>query len=72
MVAAAVKSGMNNISKSMSAGSYSMPSASVSQGSSYMTRQMNEGYFKVEVEMNLRNDHLAVASARGSRQMEKY
>jgi hypothetical protein len=70
-LAAAVKSGMNNIA-SGSGYTTSMSTGSSGQSASYLDRKMNEGYTKIDVNLVLRNDHLAVASARGQSQNNRW
>jgi hypothetical protein len=69
---AAKAAASNIVSGNTTSSSYSTPSVANSQGGDYLSRNVGEGYFKVEVALALRNDHLAVASARGTRQMNRY
>ena len=73
-IASAVKSGMSSMASGMGGGGYSSGqySTASASGSDYMNRQLGEGYTNVQVELVLRNDHLAVANARGQRQNARW
>lgn len=74
VVASAIKAGMNNIASGMgSSSSSNVSGVASSYGSDYINRNMGEGYEnKLQVELILRNDHLAAAVTRGTNQMARW
>lgn len=71
-VASAIKSNLSSMANSMGGGGYAASPVSNSNTSNSFSRNFGEDYQKIDINLVLRNDHLAVATARGQSKMARY